>query len=127
MNRVAQRSLIVIAALLFGLFAFKAHGQDISPAQHVNVWGVTTPGEYPPLFGPVLTITDGGGFEHMQIDATGSIVFRHAATIQFADTTVHAGHIRGFVYIRMVDGSQALMPVFALPGDTTDYGVTIDP
>jgi hypothetical protein len=128
-NRVRWIGAVICAALFCMAAANAAQAQDdftFSPAQHVNIAGLQEQGEIPTLFGPVLRVTDGGGFERMQIDGTGSVVFRHAATIQFADVTTHAGKIRGFAYIRLPDGEQALIPVFALPGDDRQFGVSID-
>lgn len=127
MNKVLERLLFATCGVLLLMGLNKAVGaQDVPPALNVNIFGLTTPSDRPPLFGPVLTVT-GGGEERMHIDTLGSVVFQHGAGVQFSDTTQHAGHIRTFVYIRLANGDTALLPVYAIPGDHTDYGVTIEP
>ena len=128
MKRITERFFIAVCVISFVVFACaaskQAHGQV--PATSVTVWGLQSNPGLPPLFGPVLTVNGADGTQKLQINTLGDIWFQQAATIQFSQTTLHAGRIRGFVYVKMPDGELALMPVFALPGDTREFGVSID-
>jgi hypothetical protein len=121
-------------ALVFALATTTVFGQDlpvppvfnIVPAQGITVSNIKVEGG-PPLFGPVLKVIAADGTMRASIEADGSLVFQHGATIGLHDITLNAGKIRGFAYIWLgASGEYALVPVFALPGDGRVYNVTIE-